>query len=112
MKIDDAPADYKKKRATDKEEQGVNDPAMPVVWTREVKNDAGKTNRTLCTTMGSSTDLQNEALRRLLVNAVYSFTGLEVPAAADVTLVGEYVPLFYGFGGFKKGVKPADLAAP
>src|SRR5262245_5929651 len=33
MKPDDAPADYKKKRSTDKEEQGVNDPAMAVVWT-------------------------------------------------------------------------------
>ncbi len=110
MTPNDPPADYKKKRATDKEEQGVNDPAMPVVWTREVKNDAGKTNRILCTTMGSSTDLMNEGLRRLIVNTAYAFTGLEVPARANVSLVGEFTPSFYGFGGFKKSVKPADLA--
>jgi len=110
MKIDDAPADYAKKRASDKIEQGVNDPAMPVVWTRDVPNDAGKTNKTVCTTMGSATDLQNEGLRRLLVNAVYSLTGLDVPPAADVAFVGEFKPTFYGFGSFTKGVKPADLA--
>jgi hypothetical protein len=109
MTPDSELADYKKKRATDKEEQGVNEPAMPVVWTREVKNDAGKTNKTLCTTMGSATDLKNEGLRRLLVNTAYAFTGLDVPAAADVALVGEFNPSFYGFGGFIKGVKPADL---
>ncbi len=109
MSIDDAPADYKKARATDKQEQGINDPAMPVVWTREVPNDAGKTNQTFCTTMGSATDLQNEGMRRQIVNAVYSFTGVEMPASADVTLVGEFKPTFYSFGGFKKGMKPADL---
>ncbi|MGB8167247.1 MAG: hypothetical protein WCF18_07120 [Chthoniobacteraceae bacterium] len=103
-------ADYKKNRATDKVEQGINDPAMPVVWTREVKNEAGTTNKTLCSTMGSATDLKNEGLRRLVVNTAYAFTGLEVPAAADVTLVGEFKPSFYGFGGFIPGVKPADLA--
>lgn len=107
MKPDDAPADYKKKRVTDKEEQGINDPMMPVVWTREYKNDAGKTNRILTSTLGSATDLKNEGLRRLLVNAAYEFTGLTVPAKADVTLVGEYNPSFYGFNGFIRGVKPS-----
>ncbi len=107
MKPEDEPADYTKKRATDKAEQGINDPAMPVVWTR---TNAGK-NKILTTTLGSATDLQNEGLRRILVNAAYSFTGLPVPAKADVALVGEFKPTFYGFGGFIKGVKPADLAA-
>ncbi len=106
MKPEDAPADYIKKRASDKAEQGVNAPAMPVVWTRV---NAGK-NKILTTTLGSATDLQNEGLRRILVNAAYSFTGLEVPAKADVTLVGEFKPTFYGFGTFIKGVKPSDLA--
>jgi len=70
-----------------------------------VKNETGKTNKTLCTTMGAATDLTGESLRRLIVNAAYSFTGLEVPAQADVSLVGDYQPSAYGFGGFKKGVK-------
>ena len=62
------------------------------------------------TTMGSSTDLKNEGLRRLLVNAAYSLIGLDVPAKADVTLVGDYKPLMYGFNGEKKGVKPSELS--
>ena len=109
MNPTDEPADYKKKRSTDKAEQGVNEPPMPVVWTRVNDSDLGKANKSLCTTMGSATDLQNEGLRRLIVNAAYVFTGLEVPAKADVTLVGEFKPTMYGFNGFIKGVKPGDL---
>jgi len=107
-KPDDEPADYKKKRA-DKQEQGVNDPAMPIVWTRTYNGPLGKGNKVLCTTMGAATDLESEGLRRLLVNAVYAFTGVEVPAKADVTPVGEFKPTFYSGGGHIKGVKPADL---
>lgn len=110
MTADTAPADYQKKRANDKEEQGVNEPMMAVAWTRVNDNEFGKGNKVLCTTLGSSTDLANEGLRRLIVNAAYSFTGLEVPAKADVAIVGEFTPTFYGFDGHKKGVKPSDLA--
>ncbi len=62
--------------------------------------------------MGSSTDLENAGLRRLLVNACYWALGLEdkIPAQSKVDIVGEYKPLPYGFGGFKKGVKPGDLS--
>jgi len=111
MNHDDEPASYPKTKSGTKPpvQQDVNDPAMPVVWTRENKNTAGTVNKTLTTTMGAATDLTNEGLRRLLVNAAYQFTGLEVPAKADVELVGDYKPTFYGFDGHKKGVKPADL---
>ena len=120
MNPTDEPADYKKKNHAGVE-QGVNDPMMPIAWTREVKNEAGKTNKVLCTTMGAATDLTNEGLRRLVVNGVYWGLGLEVPAAADVNTVGEFKPLMYGtkdgtdlndphrFNGFKRGVKPSDL---
>ncbi len=107
MKPTDEPADYKKKTAA-KVEQGVNDPMMPVAWTREVKNDAGKVNKVLCTTLGSATDLQNEGTRRLVVNSLYWGLGLDVPAKANVDVVGEFKPTMYGFGSFIKGVKPAD----
>lgn len=110
MKPADEPADYKKKRSTDKQEQGVNDPAMAVVWTRVNDNEFGKGNKILCTTLGSATDLQNEGLRRLVVNAAYSFTGLEVPAKANVEYMDAYKPLFYGFNGFRKGLKISDQA--
>jgi hypothetical protein len=114
------PADYQKKSKAGNE-QPVNAPMMPIAWSREVKNEAGKTNKVLCTTMGSATDLTNESLRRLVVNGVYWGLGLEVPATADVTYVGDFKPLMYGtkdgddlsdphrFRGFKRGVKPADL---
>ena len=104
------PAYYKKKRATDKMEQGINDPMMPVVWTRLYKNEAGQENKILCTTLGAATDLQNEGLRRIIVNAVYWGVGLEVPAKADVTYVDDFKPLMYGFGGARRGLKPADHA--
>jgi hypothetical protein len=111
MKPEDAPAEYKKKRSRgDKAEQGINDPMMPVIWTRINKNENGKENKILCSTMGSATDLQDEGMRRVIVNAVYWGLGMEVPAKTDVTLVGDFKPTMYGFNGFIKGVKPADHA--
>ena len=107
---DSAPASYQKRRATDKQMQDVNDPAMPVVWTRTHTNDNGTTNRILTTTLGSATDLENEALRRLIVNGVYWGLDLNVPAKADVSYVDAYEPSFYGFEGFRKGLRASDFA--
>lgn len=86
-----------------------NSPMQPIAWLREPANEAGKKNRVFVTTMGSATDLANEGFRRLLVNAAYALTGLEVPDKADVDLVDDFQPTAYGFNGHKKGVKPADL---
>jgi hypothetical protein len=58
--------------------------------------------------MGAATDMKHEAMRRLVVNALYAFTGLEVPEKANVDIVGEFAGSFYGFGGGVKGKKPAD----
>ncbi|MEO7276098.1 MAG: ThuA domain-containing protein [Vicinamibacterales bacterium] len=110
LAADSAPADYRKRRSTDKVEQGVNDPAMPVVWTRTNVNENGTKNRVLTTTMGSATDLENEGLRRLTVNGVYWGLGLPVPAKADVRIVDPYQPSFYGFDGFRKGLHASDFA--
>ena len=107
MKPTDEPADYKKKTAA-KVEQGVNEPMMPIAWTREYQNESGKVNRILCTTLGAATDLENEGLRRLVINGVYWGLGLAVPAQAKVDLVGEYKPTMYGFGTGKKNTKPSD----
>ena len=106
---DSPAADYKKKTAGGKE-QGVNDPMMPVVWTREHKNEAGSTNRVLCTTLGAASDFKNEGLRRLVVNAVFWGLKMEVPAAANVAITGAYNPTRFGFNQAKKGLKPADTA--
>jgi len=89
---------------------GKNEPQQPVAWSREHQNQAGKTNRVLCTTMGAATDLLDESLRRLLVNGVYWGLKMDVPQQADVRLVGEYQPSNYSFNGYRKGVKPAELA--
>lgn len=107
---DSPPAEHTKIRATDKQPQPVNDPAMPVVWTRMYRNESGTTNRILTTTMGSATDLEDEGMRRLIVNGVYWGLGLDVPARADVRYVDEYVPSFYGFDGFRKGLRASDFA--
>ena len=64
--------------------------------------------------MGAATDLESEGFRRLLVNGVYWCVGLEdkILPRANVTLVGTYQPTRFGFGVFRRGVKPAEHAMP
>ena len=85
---------------------------MPMAWIKTYTGDAGNTSRIFNTTMGASVDLESEGLRRLLVNGCYWCMGMEdaIPEESVVDYVGEYAPLFFGFGTFKKGVRPADLA--
>ena len=47
----------------------------------------------------------------MLVNACDWAVGIEdkIPEKSDVTIVGDYTPLPFGFGAHKKGVKPSDL---
>lgn len=82
-----------------------NDPMMPIAWTRTYKDG-----RIFTTTMGAATDLENAALRRLLLNASLWCLGLEdkISAELDVSLVGDYHPSKFGFGGYVKGKRPAD----
>lgn len=91
-----------------------NDPMMPVAWIKHYQGETGKTSRVICTTMGASVDLENEGLRRLLVNACYWGMGMEeqIPDKSNVNIVGTYHPLYFGFAKHKKGLKPADLAIP
>jgi type 1 glutamine amidotransferase len=108
MKPGDPAAVRDKKRASDGETQDINTPMMPVAWSREVQNSSGKTNKVLCTTLGAATDLASEDLRRLVINGVYWGLGMEVPAKADATLVGDFQPTDYSFNGFKKDTKASD----
>lgn len=87
-----------------------NDPLMPVGWINSYEGKSGNTARVFATTMGASTDLENEGVRRMLVNASYWCVGLEdkIPMQAKVDIVGTYETLPFRFGGFKKGVKPSD----
>jgi type 1 glutamine amidotransferase len=102
MKPDDPPVAGKK-----------NEPMMPVAWVKSYTGAQGKPSRVFNTTMGAATDLENEGLRRLLVNACYWAVGLEdkIPEKSKVDLVGEYKPLPFRFNGAAKGKKPSDYAA-
>ncbi|HLH05266.1 MAG TPA: ThuA domain-containing protein [Bryobacteraceae bacterium] len=90
----------------------VNDPMMPVAWTNSYHSASGKDARVFVSTMGAADDLLSEALRRLFVNAAYWTLGMEaqIPARADVRLVGDYHPHAYTSEEFTQGVKPSDLA--
>jgi hypothetical protein len=88
-----------------------NDPMLPVAWVKTYTGAQGRTARVFTTTMGASQDLLNEGVRRMIVNACYWALGEEdrIPARSNVDLVGDYRPLPFGFGSYKRGVKPADL---
>lgn len=96
-------------RKIDQVEQGVNNPAMPVVWTREVAYAGEIKNRVLCITMGAATDFKNESLRRLVLNGVYWGLKLEVPAKADVTPMVTWNPSRYSTNGFHRGFQAKDF---
>ena len=99
------PQTDKSGKTTDK-----NNPMMPVAWTKSYQlPDGGKPGKAFATTMGSATDITNEGLRRLIVNAVYSLLDMPVPEKAKVDIVGDFKPTAFGFDGFKKGMKPADF---
>lgn len=99
MKFDDPPA-----------EGQVNDPKMPIAWTKTYTGKAGKPARVFTSTIGAANDLTAEGTRRLLVNACFWAAGLEdkIPERTNVELVGDYEPSNFKFDGFKRGVKPAD----
>ena len=81
-----------------------------IAWTRLRKNEDGKTNRIFTTTMGAASDLDDENLRRLLVNAVFWGLELEIPAKSNVDLVDPITPTMYGFNSERKGIKVEDNA--
>ncbi len=101
MQFDDPPVDGRK-----------NDPMMPVAWTKTYDTASGKKARVFATTMGASQDLVPEGTRRMLVNAAYWCLGMEqqIKGDAKVDVVGTFEPTRFGFGTFKKGVRPADHA--
>jgi hypothetical protein len=77
-----------------------NDPMMPIAFTKSYQIPGGVKGKAFTTTMGASTDLVNEGMRRLLVNAVYWCLGMEdqLPAeGANVDLVGHYSPTQFEF---------------
>lgn len=77
-----------------------NDPMMPIAWARTYQVPGGKPGRAFTSTIGASVDLTNEAVRRLLVNAVYWCLGEEnqIPKRGmNVEIVGDYKPTKFEF---------------
>lgn len=83
----------------------------PVAWTNTFTGSKGKTARVFATTMGHPGDLQNEGVRRMLVNGCYWALGMEnkIPAGSKVDIVGTYSPNEIHMKKHKPGLKPADL---
>ncbi|HIE29976.1 TPA: hypothetical protein EYP66_22150 [Candidatus Poribacteria bacterium] len=98
-------------KPTDEPNPDKNNPMMPLAWIKTYTGEQGKASRVFCTTMGASVDLESEGLRRLLVNGCYWCIGMEdqIPEKSKVDYVGEYNPNFFGFGDYKKSVRPSDL---
>ncbi|NNE92187.1 MAG: hypothetical protein HKN23_11115 [Verrucomicrobiales bacterium] len=93
-------------------EGGKNDPMQALAWLHPYTAPNGTAKGTsFCTTAGASVDLVSEDLRRLLVNAAYHLTGLEVPEKADVDYVDPFYPSFYGFIRDKEWFKGLDFQA-
>lgn len=100
-------------KPTDQPVEGqLNNPMMPIAWTRTFTTRGGKKARVFTTTMGASVDFASEGLRRLVVNAAYWAVGLEskIPARANVDIVGTFEPTFFGFGKHRHRLRPADYA--
>jgi hypothetical protein len=87
-----------------------NSPMQPLAWLHPYIAPNGETKGTsFCTTAGASVDLVSEDLRRLVVNAAYHLTGLDVPEKADVAFVDPFYPSFYGFIREKDYWKNLDM---
>jgi hypothetical protein len=85
---------------------------LPVAWTRNYAAANGQPGRVFTTTHGASEDFLNPGFRRMLINAVLWAVGSEdaITADLDVSLVGPYHPVTFGFDAYRRGVRPADLA--
>ncbi len=89
-----------------------NDPMMPVAWVKTYSIEGGPRGKVFTTTMGASTDLVSEGVRRMIINACYWAVGLEneISEDLDVDIVGEFEPTMYGFRKEKTaGITPSDL---
>jgi type 1 glutamine amidotransferase len=93
----------------------LNEPMMALAWTRQYTSPGGTKGQAFCTTLGAGVDFMSADARRLVVNAAYQLTGIEVPAAANVDFVDPFYASFYGFirdktFWRKRNLHPADFA--
>ncbi len=74
-----------------------NEPMMPVAWTKSYQLPGGKKGKCFSSTIGASTDMLAEGTRRMMVNATFWLLDKEVPAKANVDIVGSYSPSRFAF---------------
>ncbi|WP_437185635.1 3-keto-disaccharide hydrolase [Planctomicrobium sp. SH668] len=104
-------------RPTDsKPDDSRNKPLMPIVWLKTFEVPGGKPGKSMTSTIGASSDLVIEGVRREFVNGVYFLLGLsdQIPAdGTNVEIVGEYKPDAYRGQSNEywneKKLKPSDL---
>ena len=86
---------------------------LPIAWFINWQTSEGKFTRVFQCTMGSGTDLQSAALRRLIINAAYWAVGIEssITATRSTDIVGIYKPLESGFNYAELGVMPKPVSA-
>ena len=85
---------------------------MPGAWVKTSSIEGGPRGKVFTTTMGASTDLVSEGVRRMIINACYWAVGLEAEISEDldVDIVGDFEPTMYGFRKDKTaGITPDDL---
>lgn len=87
-------------------------PQLPVVWTRTYQGAGGQRGRVFTTTHGASEDLLNPGFRRLLVNGTLWALGMDgvITPDLEISFVGPYNPVTFSFDGYRRGVRPVDLA--
>lgn len=85
---------------------------LPVVWTRSYRAANGSTGRVFTSTHGASEDLLNPGYRRMLVNAAFWTLGMDAAITPDLNIafVGPFNPVTFSFDGYRRGVRPSDLA--
>ncbi|WP_437186024.1 ThuA domain-containing protein [Planctomicrobium sp. SH668] len=84
----------------------------PGAWTRTYEGVDGKQGRVFTSTYGASVDILNDDYRRMLVNACLWGLGLEdeIKPESEIAFVGAYHPVKFSFDGYRRGVKPLDMA--
>ncbi len=98
---------------TNKQGELLNNPMMPIAWTKSYQLPEGEKGRAFTSTIGAATDLLIPGTRRLLLNGILWALGLPVPEEAEVDLVGDYNPTPYEFRPdsywLEKGLKVEDF---
>lgn len=82
-----------------------------VAWVRNYQPGNARS-RVFATTHGASEDILNDDFRRMLINAHLWCLGMEeqIKANAEIAFVGPFHPTTFNFGGYRRSVRPSDIA--